>query len=125
MKQQIVFSLPQLSLCSTQSSPSKDQSAILLLSNDKDELNDSIEMFMNESPCSTEISVLKYLSALRIQTKTDPRQKEHAYWIQQRVEANRLIQQNEELTLNCSINRILQKRLQKQSQTCTEFDIPV
>ncbi|CAD8122388.1 unnamed protein product [Paramecium sonneborni] len=87
----------------------------------KDELNDSIDLYMDSKISEVEIRIVKYLHGMGIQTKTDPGQKEQQYWNSKRLESNKKLEQfwsGSNLPMNSSLTRLLKSR---QSQTFQHF----
>ncbi|CAD8122606.1 unnamed protein product [Paramecium sonneborni] len=79
----------------------------------KDELNDSIDLYMDSKIKEIEIGIVKYLHSMGIQTKTDPKQKEQQYWNLRRIESNKKLEEHwscPKLSLNSSVSRLLISR---------------
>ncbi|CAD8196074.1 unnamed protein product [Paramecium pentaurelia] len=76
----------------------------------KDELNDSIDLYIDSKISEMERRVVKYLHDKGIQTKTDPELKQQQYWNQRRIESNKQLEQfwsQPKLSLNSSVSRLL------------------
>ncbi|CAD8212546.1 unnamed protein product [Paramecium octaurelia] len=87
----------------------------------KDELNDSIDLYMDSKINAIEIRIVKYLHGMGIQTKTDPGQKEQQYWSSKRLESNKKLElfwSDSNLPMNSPLIRLLKSR---QSQTFQHF----
>ncbi|CAD8111927.1 unnamed protein product [Paramecium sonneborni] len=87
----------------------------------KDELNDSIDLYIESKISEVEIKIVKYLHGMGVQTKTDPGQKEQQYWNSKRHESNKKLEQfwsSNNLSMNSSLTRLLKSR---QSQTFQDF----
>ncbi|CAK63947.1 unnamed protein product (macronuclear) [Paramecium tetraurelia] len=79
----------------------------------KDELNDSIDLYVDSKISEIERRVVRYLHDQGIQTKTDPGLKQQRYWNLRRIESNKQLEQfwsQPKLSLNSSVSRLLSGR---------------
>ena len=99
------YNNPYLSLLNSTATPQSDYQ--------KDELNDSIDLYLDSKVSPIEAGIVKYLHGLGVQTKTDPGVKEQLYWNSRRREGNYKLEQCMSLStlpLNSTLTRLLAKR---------------